>query len=155
METIKWKTVHHLTDVRSQVLYRDDLPPLMEPPGVTSSCLAVEGVDGRAEGCHGWTLQGRARNIVRSRGWWPWGLMVLSIPRGSLGSSCVQLGLVAVGPGGEQSVESGRIERHAGSVLRLASWRSVDYLLLDVFCWLVESGGVQCLRRAHPVVKFE
>ena len=79
---------------------RDDLPPLMEPPGVTSSCLEVEEEGGREEGCHGWTLQGRARSIVRSSGGWPWVLMVLSIPRGSLGSSCVQLGLVAARPRG-------------------------------------------------------
>jgi len=43
--------------------------PLMEPPGVTSSCLEVEGEEGEGgeEGCHGWTLQGRARSVVRSR----------------------------------------------------------------------------------------
>ena len=91
-----------------------DLPPLMEPPEVTSSCLEVEEGDGREEGCHGWTLQGRARSIVRSRLWWE--LMVLSIPRGSLGSSCVQLGLVAGAAREEKSVKSCRIERHAGSV---------------------------------------
>ena len=152
---ISGRIVHHLKGWEGCcVLQWHDLPPLMEPPAVTSSCLEVEEEEGREEGCHGWTLQGRARSIVRSR--LRWELMVLSIPRGSLGSSCVQLGLVARGAREEESVESCRIERHSVAVLRLASWRSVDYLPLDVCCgWLVQSGGVQCLRRVHPVVKFE
>ena len=40
-----------------------DLPPLTEPPGVTWSCREEEE---EGEGRHGWTLQGRARSIVRS-----------------------------------------------------------------------------------------
>ena len=114
---ISGRIVHHLKGWEGCcVLPWHDLPPLMEPPAVTSSCLEVEEEDGREEGCHGWTLQGRARSVVRSRWGWPWGLMVLSIPRGSLGSSCVQLGLVAGAAREEKSVKSGRIERHAGSV---------------------------------------
>ena len=52
---------------RREVLQSEDLPPLMEPPAVTSSCLEVEGEEGGEEGWLGWTLQGRARSVVRSR----------------------------------------------------------------------------------------
>ena len=43
-------------------------------------------------------------------------------------------GLGGSGAREEESVESCRIERHSVAVVRLASWRSVDYLPLDVCC---------------------
>ena len=149
---ISGRKVHHLKGWEKVVLLcGDDLPPLMEPPGVTSSCLEVEGEGGAEEGCHGWTLQGRARSIVRSSGVWPWVLMVLSIPRGSLGSSCVQL---AVGwqrgqGGGEESVESCRVERHPG-------WQSWGWRLGDqwIICfWMYRLVLLTSTGRWGPILE--
>jgi len=40
--------------------------PLMFPPGVTSSWREEVEEEVGEDGFHGWTLQGRARSIVRS-----------------------------------------------------------------------------------------